>query len=61
ETGFVVRAPRDPAAVAAALRVLLDDPDLRRRMGEASRRRAEEAFAYDRLARRLDAALAALE
>ena len=50
ETGFVVRRPQDPVAVAAALARLLDDDDLCRAMGEAARRRAEELFSYDRLA-----------
>jgi phosphatidylinositol alpha-1,6-mannosyltransferase len=53
ETGFVVRRPDDPVAVAAALSRLLDDADLREAMGAAARRRAEETFAYDRLARSL--------
>lgn len=53
ETGFVVDWPADPLAVARALGLLLDDDDLRRRMGEAARRRAEREFSYDGLARRL--------
>jgi phosphatidyl-myo-inositol dimannoside synthase len=57
ETGFVVDRPGDPVAVAAALARLLDDHDLRRRMGHAARRRAEDQFSYDGLARRLAAAL----
>ena len=61
ETGLVVSDPRDPGQVAAALRRLLTDDALRRRMGRASRRRAERAFAYDRLAPRLAGALAAVE
>lgn len=61
ETGFVLRRPDDPEAVAAALRLLLGDADLRRRMGEASRRRAVDEFSYDLLARRLAGALAPLE
>jgi phosphatidylinositol alpha-1,6-mannosyltransferase len=56
-TGLVVGDPDDPALVADALRRLLDDPDLRRRMGEAARRRVEREFAYDVLARRLHKAL----
>ena len=50
ETGFVVRRPQDPVAVAAALARLLDDDDLCRAMGAAARRRAEALFSYDRLA-----------
>jgi len=56
-TGLVVDDPDDPAQVADALGRLLDDPDLRRRMGEAARRRVERDFAYDVLARRLHHAL----
>jgi phosphatidylinositol alpha-1,6-mannosyltransferase len=61
ETGLVVDEPRRPEAVAAALRQLLDDGDLRGRMGGAARARAEAEFDYDRLAERLAAALAELE
>jgi len=43
ETGLLV-PPRDPQAMAAALRRLVDDPDLRRRLGAAGRARAEELF-----------------
>lgn len=52
-TGFVVDDPDDPEEVTKALRLLLDDDERRRRMGEAGRRRAVEAFAYDRLAAQL--------
>jgi phosphatidylinositol alpha-1,6-mannosyltransferase len=57
ETSLVVRDPRDPAEVAAALRSLLDDPERGRRMGEAARRRAVAEFSYDVLARRLGVAI----
>ena len=50
ETGFVVRRPQDPVALAAALARLLDDPELCRAMGAAARGRAVEQFSYDRLA-----------
>jgi phosphatidylinositol alpha-1,6-mannosyltransferase len=50
ETGFVVRRPADPYAVAAALARLLDDGELCRSMGDAARLRAEQEFSYDRLA-----------
>jgi phosphatidylinositol alpha-1,6-mannosyltransferase len=53
-TGFVVD-PLDAGAVAQALARLLADPALRQKMGAAARARAEERFAYDRLAERLTA------
>jgi phosphatidylinositol alpha-1,6-mannosyltransferase len=57
KTGLVVDDPRDPGRVAGALRRLLTDDALRRRMGRAARRRVESGFAWDLLARRLAAAL----
>ncbi len=42
-TGFVV-PPLDPQAIADATLRLLDDADLRARMGEAARRRAVERY-----------------
>ena len=56
-TGLVVRRPRDPADVAAALARLLDDRELRARMGAAARRRAEATFSWDTLAAELGGAL----
>jgi phosphatidylinositol alpha-1,6-mannosyltransferase len=58
ETGYVVSRPSDPEAVAAAIGSLLDDGDLRARMGAAARRRVEAEFDYDHLAARLGEALA---
>jgi glycosyltransferase involved in cell wall biosynthesis len=43
ETGFLAR-PRDPVSLAAALRPLLDSPDLRHRFGRAGRERVERRF-----------------
>jgi glycosyltransferase involved in cell wall biosynthesis len=43
ETGFVV-PPRDPQALAAALRPLLESADLRRRLGSAGRARVVRHF-----------------
>jgi glycosyltransferase involved in cell wall biosynthesis len=43
ETGLLV-PPGDPVALAAALRRLLNDPDLARRMGEQGRTWARQAF-----------------
>ncbi|MFZ0171311.1 MAG: glycosyltransferase family 4 protein [Acidimicrobiales bacterium] len=57
ETGLVVDDPTDPAAAAAALRSLLEDPERRHRLGEAARKRAEAEFDYSLLALRLRAAL----
>ncbi|MCX7017232.1 MAG: glycosyltransferase [Candidatus Sumerlaeota bacterium] len=45
-TGFVV-APRHPHELAEAIRRLLSDPPLRRRMGEAARERAERSFSIE--------------
>jgi glycosyltransferase involved in cell wall biosynthesis len=42
-TGLLV-PPRDPKALRAALERLLDDPDLRLRLGAAARERARERF-----------------
>ena len=53
ETGFVIGDPEDTQAVVDAFAGLLDDDDLRRRMGERSRERVLDEFAYDVLARRL--------
>lgn len=44
--------PGDPEAFAAALRRLLADPSLRRRLGEAGKVRAAEEFSGDVMARR---------
>jgi glycosyltransferase involved in cell wall biosynthesis len=46
ETGLLV-PPSDPRALAAALQRLLDEPELRGRLGAAGRTRVEEHFALD--------------
>jgi glycosyltransferase involved in cell wall biosynthesis len=46
ESGILVR-PRDTCALAAALKRLASDPDLRRRLGEAARRRVEARFSLE--------------
>jgi glycosyltransferase involved in cell wall biosynthesis len=43
----IVVAPRDPAALAAALERLRLDPELRRRMGAAGRRRVRAGFTLE--------------
>ena len=48
--GFLV-PPRDVEALEKAIRTLMEDPELRRRMGEASRRKAEEEFSLDMVLR----------
>jgi glycosyltransferase involved in cell wall biosynthesis len=50
ETGFLT-PPSDPAGLARALLRLLGDEALRLRMGAAGRRRVEEAFTVERMAR----------
>ncbi len=59
ETGFVLHRST-PDTAAEAIAHLLDNPDLRRRMGDAARSRCETEFSYDVLAARLQAALADL-
>ena len=46
ETGLVA-PPRDSAALAQAINQLLADPDLRRRLGERGRRRAERELSKE--------------
>ncbi|MGA9853575.1 MAG: glycosyltransferase family 4 protein [Gammaproteobacteria bacterium] len=59
ETGLLV-APRDSTALAAALRRLIEDNDLRRRMGQAGRRYVETQFSTGQIIIRTTAILAAL-
>jgi glycosyltransferase involved in cell wall biosynthesis len=51
ETGFITQEG-DAAALSRALARLADDPDLRRRMGAAGRRRIEDELGWPHLARR---------
>ena len=48
QTGLLV-PPRHPAALAAAIRRLLDDPACRQRMGQAGRRRAVQRYGWWRV------------
>lgn len=59
ETGWVVKAgaPSAPAETAERIIALLDDPELRRRMGERGRAWVEENWSWDLLAGRLRALL----
>lgn len=50
ETGFLV-PPRDHAAMAARLVLLLKDSGMRQRMGHAAQRRAQARFSVDRMVR----------
>lgn len=50
ETGLLA-PPEDPAALAQAIATLLDNADLRARMGQAGRRRYEQLFALDSMTR----------
>jgi glycosyltransferase involved in cell wall biosynthesis len=48
QTGILVR-PKDPTALARALRELADDPERRRQMGEAAAKDARERFGLERM------------
>jgi len=50
ENGFLVPA-HDPPSLADALELLISDPDLRKRMGSASRRKAEREFSEEKVVR----------
>src|SRR5687768_4892209 len=50
ETGLLV-PPRDVAALTASLKRVLDDEGLRRRLGEAGRRRVAERFSPEAMTR----------
>jgi glycosyltransferase involved in cell wall biosynthesis len=59
ETGLLV-APGDAGGLREALRRLLDDAELRRRMGTAARVRAEELLSWERFTSATLAAYAAV-
>lgn len=54
ESALLVPAA-DPAALAAAVGRLLDDPALARRLGAAARRTAEQRYGIETVARRIEA------
>jgi glycosyltransferase involved in cell wall biosynthesis len=53
ESGMLV-PPRDPAALAAAIARFASDPDIRRRSGDAARRRVEQRFSLARCVERYE-------
>jgi glycosyltransferase involved in cell wall biosynthesis len=60
-TGMIV-PPRDPGAMAIALGALIDNPDLRHRMGAAARAKVEREFTWNVVAgRTIDVYRACLE
>ncbi|MBT3745953.1 MAG: glycosyltransferase family 4 protein, partial [Actinobacteria bacterium] len=57
ETGLVVDPPDDPKKAAAALIKILNNPQQRETMAQASRQRAVKEFSYQVLAHRLQASI----
>jgi len=52
KTGYLV-PPRDAHAIAEGIDFLLDNPDLRREMGKAARKRVLEVFTWENAAHEL--------
>ena len=59
QTGLIV-PPRDPGALAEAIRVLIEDPERARAMGAAGRARAMEQFTLQQMIARYQALYAGL-
>lgn len=51
KTGFIV-SPNDPVALREKIEYLIGNPDIAFQMGQAGRRRAEEMFTWDLVAKR---------
>jgi len=51
ETGILV-PPAEPDALAAAIKRLLDDEPLRKRLGEAGRKRVQSNFSWEQAAKK---------
>ena len=60
ETGLVVRDPTNSTEVAAAMRQLLDNPELRAQMAAKGRQRVVNEFTYDILAAQLHERITAI-
>ena len=56
ETGFLV-PPKDAQSIAERLEIIILDPDLRRTMGAAGRRRYEENFTVEKFRNSMESAL----
>jgi glycosyltransferase involved in cell wall biosynthesis len=54
-TGLLV-TPRDPSALSAAIETLIEQPELRRQLGEAARLRVEKEFTWNQAARQTELA-----
>jgi glycosyltransferase involved in cell wall biosynthesis len=59
ETGFL-GPPKDARSIAERLKILILDPDLRRTMGAAGRRRYEENFTVEKFRNSMEEALSAV-
>ena len=53
ETGILI-PPNDPLALAEAMKRMISDPDMRRRMGEAGYQRVASEFSFERMTRQYE-------